>query len=71
MKYYESGGQKPEITAKEGNIVCVCFNITDVEIEKAVHENGLKTLEDVTNFTKAGGACGNCHEKIRKIIDIG
>ncbi|MDR2592535.1 MAG: (2Fe-2S)-binding protein [Chitinispirillales bacterium] len=50
-------------------MVCVCFNVTDAEIEKAVKENGLKTLTDVTNFTKAGGACGKCHEKIEKMLE--
>jgi len=69
ITYYESGGKKRLPEVKDGNVVCVCFNITDLEIEKAVSENSLKTLEDVTNFTKAGGACGHCHEKIRTVID--
>jgi NifU-like protein len=68
IEYYKNGGKKPEAEAKEGNIVCVCFNVTDAEIEKAVKGNGLKTLADVTNFTKAGGACGKCHEKILGLI---
>ena len=50
-------------------IICECFGITDREIEKAVKENHLTTVEQVTNYTKAGGGCGNCHEKIRAIID--
>jgi NifU-like protein len=50
-------------------IVCECFGITDREIEKAVRENHLTTIEQVTNYTKAGGGCGNCHEKIQAIID--
>lgn len=53
----------------EGEIVCECFGVTDLEIERAVRENNLKTIEDVTNFVKAGGGCGKCHEKIQKIID--
>jgi len=69
IEYYQNGGKKPDAAVKEGNIVCVCFNVTDVEIEKAVKENGLKTLTDVTNFTKAGGACGKCHEKILELIN--
>ena len=68
IKFYETGGKITTPEAKEGKIVCVCFNITDTEIEKAVKENGLTTLEDVTNFTKAGGACGKCHDKIREMI---
>ncbi len=50
-------------------IICECFGITDREIEKAVKENRLTTVEDVTNYTKAGGGCGNCHDKIRAIIE--
>lgn len=50
-------------------IICECFGITDREIEKAVRENHLTTVEEVTNYTKAGGGCTNCHEKIQGIID--
>ena len=50
-------------------IICECFGITDREIEKAVKENHLTTVEEVTNYTKAGGGCSNCHEKIQGIID--
>jgi NifU-like protein len=53
----------------EGNIVCECFGVTDLEIKQAVIENHLTTVEEVTNFTKAGGGCGNCHEKIQEIIN--
>ena len=53
----------------EGNIVCECFGVTDVEIERVVRENHLSTIEDVTDYVKAGGGCGNCHDKIQEIID--
>jgi NifU-like protein len=52
----------------EGEIVCECFGVTDVEIERAVRENNLTTVEEVTNYTKAGGGCGGCHERIKEII---
>ena len=54
---------------KEGQIVCECFGVTDKEIERAVQENHLTTVEEVTNYTKAGGGCKKCHEKIQEIID--
>ncbi|MDF1593617.1 MAG: Fe-S cluster assembly protein NifU [Desulfobacterales bacterium] len=60
-------GQKTEI--KEGRIICECFGVTDLEIERAVRENNLKTIEDVTAYVKAGGGCGNCHDNIQEIID--
>jgi NifU-like protein len=53
----------------EGQIVCECFGVTDLEIERAVRENNLTTVEDVTDYVKAGGGCGNCHDKIQEIID--
>ncbi|MBC2714445.1 MAG: Fe-S cluster assembly protein NifU [Desulfobacteraceae bacterium] len=53
----------------DGNIVCECFGVTDKDIERAVTENHLKTIEEVTNYVKAGGGCENCHENIQKIID--
>ena len=27
------------------------------------------TIEDVTAYVKAGGGCGNCHDRIQEIID--
>ena len=43
--------------------------MTDREIERAVRENNLTTVEEVTNYTKAGGGCGNCHDEIQEIIE--
>lgn len=50
-------------------IVCACFGVTDSDIEQAVRQNHLTTIDEVTNYTKAGGGCKNCHEKIKAIID--
>lgn len=50
-------------------LVCECFGVTQDEIERAVRENKLTTVEQVTHYTKAGGGCGNCHTKIREILD--
>jgi NifU-like protein len=69
LKYYETGGKVSTPPEKEGRVVCHCFNVTEIEIEKAIRENGAKTLDDIMNFTKAGGACGNCHQEIQAIID--
>ena len=63
--------QYREETAREveGNIVCECFGITDREIEKTVRDHRLTSIEDVTGYLKAGGGCGNCHDKIQQIMD--
>jgi NifU-like protein len=69
ITFYETGGKIKTAPAKQGKVVCTCFNITEEEIVHAIQENGLTTLEDVTNFTKAGGACGGCHGEIKQILD--
>ena len=43
--------------------------MTEKEIERAIRENRLATVEEVTNYTKAGGGCGNCHPIIQGIIE--
>ncbi len=53
---------------EEGEIVCKCFGVTDKKIRRAIIENNLKTVEDITNFTKAGGGCGECIPEIEKIL---
>ncbi len=53
----------------ETPIVCTCFGITRGKIEHVVRENNLSTLEQVTNYTKAGGGCEGCLEDIKQIID--
>ena len=60
------GIKEPEI---EGNIICECFGVTDTEIEEAIRDNKLKSVEEVTNYVKAGGGCSQCHDDIEAIID--
>ncbi len=54
---------------KESRVVCTCFNVTEDTIKEAIEVNGLTTPEDITNYTKAGGACGRCKGDIQKLID--
>ena len=63
---YRGGGRKK--IELEGNIVCTCFGVTDKEIERVIRENDLTTVEEVTNYCKAGGGCGGCQGEIEKII---
>jgi NifU-like protein len=60
-------GQK--VTKEDFEVVCKCFGVTDKEIERAIRENDLNTVEQVTYYTKAGGGCGQCHPKIEALIE--
>ncbi|RKY83759.1 Fe-S cluster assembly protein NifU [candidate division KSB1 bacterium] len=61
-------GEDLKKKSTEGKIVCNCFGVTEQQIARAVRENNLKTVEQVTNYTKAGGGCQSCHPEIEKII---
>ncbi|MFH1912815.1 MAG: Fe-S cluster assembly protein NifU [Pseudomonadota bacterium] len=52
----------------EGTLICECFGVFDEEILRAIKENDLKTVEDVTNFTKAGGGCGKCVDDLERLL---
>jgi len=53
---------------QEGEIVCKCFGLTEGFLKKVISQNRLHTAEQVTHFTKAGGACGGCIPKIKELI---
>jgi NifU-like protein len=52
----------------QGELVCECFGVTDLEVRRAIEESNLRSIEEVTNFTKAGGGCGKCHDRIEEIL---
>ena len=62
-------GESWEESHEESPLICKCFGIDEAKIVQNIRANSLKTVEDVTNYTKAGGACGGCREKIEKILD--
>lgn len=63
----ESNAEK-EYNKKESPVICHCFSVTEQQIIDAVVKNGAKTLDDVSQITQAGLACGRCKENIENII---
>ena len=63
------GKSYEHIHDEDGEIICHCFGVGANKIKKVVWENHLTTVEEVTNYTKAGGGCQSCHMRIEEIID--
>ena len=49
-------------------VVCKCFDVTEEKIRKVAAENHLTTVDEITNYTKAGGGCGECRSEINDIL---
>lgn len=69
VKSYRQGGKPVVFEQESEKIVCHCFNVSEEAIIKAIRANHLKTVEEVTFYTKAGGGCGRCKGEIQKILD--
>lgn len=63
---YRTGDTSKKIL--EGKVICHCFGVTEEEIMRVVRDNHLTGVEQVTNYCKAGGACGKCQNDIADII---
>jgi NifU-like protein len=69
IDYYKRRGKTvPCDLLTQGVMVCHCYQVTRDTIRNAVLENRLETVEDITNFTKAGGGCGDCHHDLEEIL---
>ena len=68
IKNYRGAKREKVIVGSGERLVCKCFSVTEAKILKAIKENDLKTVEEVTNFTKAGGGCRQCVGEIEKIL---
>lgn len=58
----------PKPVEEEGKLVCKCFNVTEEKIRKVATENHLTTVDEITDYTKAGGGCGECRAEIEEIL---
>ena len=63
-------------TLSEADIVCECARVTLQTVEDVIRINDLKTVEDISDYTKAGAFCKSCirpggHEKREHyLVDI-
>ena len=61
-------GEPPLAHDEESPIVCKCFGVSEDQVRRAIRENSLTTVEQITNFTKAGGGCGGCLDDLAAIL---
>ena len=67
IKNYRTGQNQDKNL--EETLLCTCYNVSENEVRRVITENSLTRVEEVTNFTKAGGGCGRCKGKIQAILD--
>ncbi len=57
------------MTNETGSIICNCNEILYSEVEKAIREKKLMTIEEVGNETTAGTVCGGCVDEIYLLLE--
>jgi len=55
---------------EEGRVVCKCFGLTEPYLRRKIKELNLRTISDITNAVKAGGACMSCHHAPGGLQDL-
>jgi NifU-like protein len=66
--YKRQGKQVPCELLSQGVMVCHCYQVTRDTVRNAIMHNRLQTVEDITDFTKAGGGCGDCHHDLQELL---
>jgi NifU-like protein len=63
-------GQAPRERGRPGEQpLCTCFQVPESVIERAIRLRGLKTVDEITHATTAGGGCHTCHPELEEILE--
>ncbi len=54
---------------QEEEIICQCFQVSDVTIKTHIREDNLESIEAVTAACGAGGGCQSCHMLLQLFLD--
>jgi NifU-like protein len=53
----------------EGTLICKCFGVTEPRVRRVIRsKTTCTTVEQVTNYIKAGGGCGSCLADIEDMM---
>ena len=51
-------------------LICKCVGVDVEQIERSIRDHDLRTREEVTLRTRAGGGCTSCHADIARLLAI-
>ncbi|MBR2069403.1 MAG: Fe-S cluster assembly protein NifU [Candidatus Gastranaerophilales bacterium] len=70
LKNYEGEDWQDYVVEDEGTspVICHCFSVTEQQIIDAIVNNCAKTVDDISQITHAGLACGRCIDNIKSIL---
>lgn len=49
-------------------LMCKCVGVDEAQIERSIRAHALRTREEVTLHTRAGGGCTSCHADIDRLL---
>ena len=53
----------------ETALICTCFGVTQERIDGLIRTGRVRSVDEVTDATKAGSGCGSCRMLIQEILD--
>lgn len=53
----------------EKALICTCFGVSEETIVSCIAEGSLRSVDEITQATNAGGGCGSCRMLIQEMID--
>ena len=66
--YRRQGKEVPCHLLAGTTLLCHCYQVTRETVREAIERHRLETVEEVTDHTKAGGGCGDCHHEIGDLL---
>lgn len=53
---------------EDGALLCRCFGVDEGMVERAIRNNKLTSLQQVTEYTKAVASCGTCADAVETVL---
>ncbi len=60
---------RPSPYARDGELVCHCLHVRRGRIERAIREQGARTVEEVRFWTRACSGCRSCRTDLERLLE--